>query len=84
MDFRDYLNVFFIRRFHCIIIAEFITLIYAGVAKLGVPEKWIVEHVKQKEIFSQLPNAKIVASLNSLVEKSQIYPVGPKSYRRVL
>lgn len=67
---------------------NYLTLIHScitiGVAKLGVPEKWIVEHVKQKEIFSQLPNAKIVASLNSLVEKSQIYPLGPKSYRRVL
>lgn len=55
-----------------------------GVTQLGVPEKWIVEHVKEKELFSQVPQSVIAATLSLLVEKSQIYPVGPNTYRLVL
>lgn len=54
-----------------------------GAAKLGVREEWIVQHLKQMEVFSRLPNSRIVDTIMHLCESSQIFPVAPKTYKLV-
>ena len=59
-------------------------LVFSECAKLGLPEDWIVEYIKQKETFGQVPTAKIHKAIERLVERSEIYPVakGVYSYLR--
>ena len=53
------------------------------VIQLGVPEDWIIEHIKQTDHLRQVPRQTIVNTLTYMVDNSLIYPVGPKSYRQV-
>ena len=51
-----------------------------GCAKLGLQEEWIIEYIKQKESFRQLPTSKITKAIERLVERSDIYPLANKVY----
>lgn len=54
-----------------------------GVARLGVPEEWIVEFVKQKEVFCKLPRLAILEAIELLVGDSRVYLFNTKSYKTV-
>ena len=50
---------------------------------MGVPEGWIVQAIKQQEVYSQLPTLRIVAAIEHLCDSSQIFPVTNKVYKLV-
>ena len=59
---------------------EFSSTHAGGTGHQGVPEEWIVQHVKKFPMFSGLPPSRIVAAILRLHDTSQIYTVTAKTY----
>lgn len=59
-------------------------IIFIGAERLGVPEKWILEFVKQRDIFSQLPEVVVLDALEELVKESNIYLYNTKAYKTII
>ena len=53
-------------------------------AKLGIPEDWIVQRVKQKKPLWELSTARITAAIERLEDTSHIFAVAHKTYKCVL
>ena len=64
-------------------VALFRTCSCPGVARLGVPEDWIVQFVRQKETFNNLPRTAILEAIEQLVGDSLVYQFNTKSYKTV-
>lgn len=54
-----------------------------GVARLGVPEDWIIKFVTQKEAFAKVPEEAILEAIEQLVGDSLVYLFNTKSYKTV-
>lgn len=52
-------------------------------AKLGVPEDWIVQRVKQKKPLWGLSTARITAAIERLEDTSHIFAVAHRTYKCV-
>lgn len=50
---------------------------------MGVPECWIIQFVKQKDVFHLLPSHVVLECIDTLVGDSLIYDYGSKNYRTV-
>ena len=59
-------------------------LFLSEAAKLGVPEDWIVQRVKQKKPLWELSTTRITAAIERLEDTSHIFAVAHKTYKCVL
>ncbi len=59
----------------------YVSLLLAVTRRLGVPEDWIVQHVRDSPTFRNVPAPRVVAAIVKLLDTSQIYTVTAKSYK---
>lgn len=58
-------------------------LIITGVAQQGVPETWIIEHIRGRERFQSVPIARIRSALVGLEEASELFSISKGVYKTI-